>query len=114
MSWEVLLGIFVGTGGAGSLLSAFLTYKSKKREHELDLLARAQEEIERLDKKVKEKDLEIDKKEDENSELNGIIQDLRYQMNELKITLQKKENYIDHLINLINGFKSQLKRREIE
>ncbi|MCI3027669.1 ATG16 family protein [Desemzia sp. C1] len=114
MNWEVILGIFIGTGGAGSLVSAFLTYKSKQKEHELNLLARAREEIERLDKKVKDLEEENDKKDKNEITLNSIIQDLKFQINELKIIVQKKDNYIDHLKELVDGFKKRMKRGEVE
>lgn len=92
MSWEWLVGILIGGGGAGTILSAYFTHKSNNQNHELNLLGRAREEIERLDAKIKELEKEVDEKDEENGTLKGIIQDLRWQMNELKLTIKKGEN----------------------
>lgn len=91
MSWEWLVGILIGGGGAGTILSAYFTHKSNNQTHELNLLDRAREEIERLDNKIKELEKEIDEKDEENNTLKGIIQDLRNQMNELKLTIKRSE-----------------------
>lgn len=92
MTWQMLIGLFIGTGGAGAILSAYFTHKSNNQNHELNLLDRARVEIERLDAKIKELEKEVDEKDEENSILKGIIQDLRFQMNELKSTIKKGEN----------------------
>lgn len=91
MSWEWLVGLLIGGGGAGTILSAYFTHKSNNQTHELNLLDRARKEIDRLDNKIKELEKEMDRKDEENDALKEIIQDLRNQMNALKLTIKKGE-----------------------
>lgn len=90
MSLEWLVGILIGGGGVGAILSAYLTFLSSNKAHELNLLDRASEEIERLDKKIKELEKEIESKDNENCELKELIEDLRKQMDKLKLAFEKE------------------------
>lgn len=89
MSFEWLVGILIGGGGVGAVLSAYLTFISSNKTHELNLLDRARKEIDRLDLKIKELETEAENKDHENSSLKKIIEDLRSQMNELKLTIKR-------------------------
>jgi len=89
MSLEWLVGILIGSGGAGAILSAYFTNKSNNQTHELNLLDRARKEIERLDIKIKELEKEIEDKEEENAELKKVIDDLRRRKNELELTIKR-------------------------
>lgn len=91
MNLESILLLFIGGGGVGAFVSAFLTRKSQKESTEIDLLDRAYKEINRLDMKINELENELKKERDDNAELRRIIAELREGMKSLKDDLKKYE-----------------------
>lgn len=91
MSLEWLVGILIGSGGAGAILSAYFTNKNNNQTHELNLLGRAREEIDRLDLKIKQLEKENDSKDEENAELKKIIENLRNKKFELELKIKRGE-----------------------
>lgn len=88
MEVNELLTVLIGGGGVGAIIAAIMTRETAKDKNKIDLLDRALQEIARLETKLKEAEDELDKEQNENYELRKVLDDLKEQVNNLRIELK--------------------------
>ncbi len=92
MDIETIIAILVGTGGIGAIISAFFDRKNSKEKNELDLLDRAQIQIESLNVRIEGLEKRLDKQRESNKVLERKIQSLKDAREKLRREIWELEN----------------------
>uniref|UniRef100_UPI00352B3983 hypothetical protein n=1 Tax=Aerococcus urinaeequi TaxID=51665 RepID=UPI00352B3983 len=88
MEISTLIGLMVGTGGIGAILSAYFVRQSSKESHKIELLSKAYEEITRLERNIAELEEKLENKQVENNDLKLLVIELKTVLAKLKMEVQ--------------------------
>ena len=89
MGLQDLLIVLLGGGGIGAIIAAIMTRQTAKDQNKIDLLDRAYKEIERLEAKIDELEIELKNERGLNDELRKVLFELKEQVSTLRIEIQQ-------------------------
>lgn len=89
MGLQELLTVLIGGGGIGAIIAAIMTRQTAKDQNKIDLLDRAYKEIERLEAKIDELEIELKNERGLNDELRKVLFELKEQVSTLRIEIQQ-------------------------
>lgn len=89
MELNEILTVLIGGGGIGAIIAAVMTRQTAKDQNKIDLLDRAYKEIERLEAKIDELEIELKNERQMNDELQKVLFELKEQVNALRIEIQQ-------------------------
>lgn len=89
MGLQELLTVLIGGGGIGAIIAAIMTRQTAKDKNKIDLLDRAYKEIERLEAKIDELEIELKNERGLNDELRKVLFELKEQVSTLRIEIQQ-------------------------
>lgn len=89
MGFQELLTVLISGGSIGAIIAAIMTRQTAKDQNKIDLLDRAYKEIERLENKIDELEIELKNERGMNDELRKVLAELKEQVSTLRIELKQ-------------------------
>lgn len=89
MNWEDLQQYLIGGGGLIALISWYGTHKGNSKKSRLDLVDRLYREIERMDEKVTELEIDLKVKDELIASQSQLIVELRESMESMRESISE-------------------------